>query len=101
MRTDDNLRCPSCSGADIRHSLPRGFLDSFMTMFGKAPFRCRRCDRRFYGQTTILSRPKADKEADRRMSVRRENDGLRIFFLLGLILKVCDTLRQEAPCQTH
>jgi hypothetical protein len=35
-----------------------------MTMFGKAPFRCRRCERRFYRHTTILSRPEADKEAD-------------------------------------
>ena len=64
VSADDKLRCPSCGGADIRHSLPRGLLDSLMMAFGKEPFRCRRCERRFYRHTTILSRPEADKEAD-------------------------------------
>ncbi|MGD0778629.1 MAG: hypothetical protein ABSC05_38100 [Candidatus Solibacter sp.] len=48
MSADDKLRCPSCGGADVRHSLPRGLLDSLMMAFGKAPFRCRGCERRFY-----------------------------------------------------
>jgi hypothetical protein len=33
---------------DIRHSLPRGPLDSVMLLFGRTPFRCRCCERRFY-----------------------------------------------------
>jgi hypothetical protein len=28
--------------------MPRGFLDSVMMAFGKKPYRCRRCERRFY-----------------------------------------------------
>jgi transposase-like protein len=44
----DKIRCPSCGGADVRHSLPRGLLDSLMMAFGKAPFRCRGCERRFH-----------------------------------------------------
>ena len=42
------LRCPSCDGQDIRHSLPRGILDNVMLLFGRKPFRCRWCERRFY-----------------------------------------------------
>ena len=48
MSVHDKIRCPSCGGADIRHSLPRGLLDSLMMAFGKAPFRCRGCERRFH-----------------------------------------------------
>jgi hypothetical protein len=53
VSSDDTLRCPSCGGADIRHSLPRGLLDSFMMALGKAPFRCRRCERRFHRHVAI------------------------------------------------
>src|ERR1019366_2772813 len=53
LSSDDTVRCPSCGGADIRHSLPRGLLDWFMMAFGKAPFRCRRCERRFYRSVAV------------------------------------------------
>jgi DNA-directed RNA polymerase subunit RPC12/RpoP len=53
LSSDDTVRCPSCGGADIRHSLPRGLLDSFMMAFGKTPFRCRRCERRFYRSVAV------------------------------------------------
>jgi hypothetical protein len=33
---------------DIRHSFPNGLLDSIMTSLGRKPYRCRRCERRFY-----------------------------------------------------
>ena len=56
--TQQKLRCPSCGGADIRHSLPNGILDSMMLAFGRSPFRCRRCERRFY-QNTALGMPAA------------------------------------------
>ncbi len=46
--SDPKLQCPRCHGSDIRHSLPRGILDSLMMAFGKKPYRCRRCERRFY-----------------------------------------------------
>jgi hypothetical protein len=44
----DKIRCPSCDGVDIRHSLQRGILDAVMSAFGKSPRRCRFCERRFY-----------------------------------------------------
>ena len=48
LPSDEKLRCPSCNGIDIRHSLQRGPLDALMTAFGRKPFRCRACERRFY-----------------------------------------------------
>jgi hypothetical protein len=44
----DTFRCPRCGGADVRHSIPRGFRDSFMVAIGRHPFRCRACQCRFY-----------------------------------------------------
>jgi DNA-directed RNA polymerase subunit RPC12/RpoP len=49
MQTADvKVRCPSCGGADIRRSLPRGLIDALFTVFGQRPVRCRRCHHRFY-----------------------------------------------------
>ena len=75
LGTHDKFRCPSCGGADIRHSLPRGLWDSFLMAFGKTPFRCRRCERRFYRHTATpaLAEPEARTEtarADTEESVR-------------------------------
>jgi DNA-directed RNA polymerase subunit RPC12/RpoP len=64
MSADDKLRCPSCGGADVRHSLPRGLLDSFMMAFRKAPFRCRRCERRFYRHAAIPSPAEPEARTD-------------------------------------
>jgi len=42
------LHCPSCGGHDVRRSHSRGLFDAFLSKFGKFPFRCRACTRRFY-----------------------------------------------------
>jgi len=42
------LRCPSCGGHDVRRSHSRGLFDAVLSKFGKFPFRCRACTRRFY-----------------------------------------------------
>jgi len=42
------LLCPSCGGHDVLRSHSRGLFDSLMSRFGKVPFRCRACTRRFY-----------------------------------------------------
>jgi hypothetical protein len=60
----DKIRCPSCGGADIRHSLPRGLLDSLMMAFGKAPFRCRGCERRFHRHVAAPAAAEAEVQAE-------------------------------------
>jgi len=40
--------CPSCGGHDVRRSHSSGLFDALMSKFGKFPFRCRACTRRFY-----------------------------------------------------
>ncbi len=50
MSADSKHRCPSCGSTDTRHSYPGGALDMFMELFGKRPFRCRGCRKRFYGR---------------------------------------------------
>jgi hypothetical protein len=59
MLSDGKFRCPGCGGLDVRHSLRRGAIDSLMLMFHRTPFRCRRCDRRFY---SALNRPQTAME---------------------------------------
>jgi DNA-directed RNA polymerase subunit RPC12/RpoP len=41
-------RCPKCFGRDVRPSRKGGFLDSVMEKFGRTPYRCRSCHKRFY-----------------------------------------------------
>jgi hypothetical protein len=48
LPSENKTRCPACDAQDIRHSLPRGLLDSVMAIFGRTPRRCRCCERRFY-----------------------------------------------------
>jgi DNA-directed RNA polymerase subunit RPC12/RpoP len=62
LTSDDKLRCPNCGGADIRHSLRRGILDWLMNVFDKAPFRCRRCERRFYRRVAVREPVEAEAE---------------------------------------
>ena len=33
--------------------MPRGFLDSVMMALGRKPYRCRRCERRFYAHPIV------------------------------------------------
>ena len=40
-------KCPNCGSHDTRKSLPRGVLDTFILMFGRWPYRCRKCSYRF------------------------------------------------------
>jgi DNA-directed RNA polymerase subunit RPC12/RpoP len=61
--SDDKIRCPSCGGLDVRHSLPRGILDSIMGVFHKTPFRCRRCERRFYSEELLPEEGSEDQDA--------------------------------------
>jgi DNA-directed RNA polymerase subunit RPC12/RpoP len=41
-------RCPMCGWMDVRRSMPRGFLDRAVRIFGLVPYRCRSCGQRFY-----------------------------------------------------
>ena len=74
--TDGKFRCPGCGGLDVRHSLRRGALDSLMMVFHRTPFRCRRCDRRFYStlnrvQRAVESAPLAMKQEPVAAQTRR------------------------------
>ena len=51
-----HLRCPSCGGRDIRHSLQNGIRDYIMRFFRRQPYRCRRCRHRFYRYTAPKGR---------------------------------------------
>jgi len=48
QQADSVIRCPACGGLDVRRSYARGIFDAFMSIFHKAPFRCRGCSHRFY-----------------------------------------------------
>ena len=63
MQSDGKFRCPSCSGLDIRKSLPKGALDSIMLLFSRKPFRCRRCERRFYSTHELVTREETATQA--------------------------------------
>ena len=52
----EKTRCPNCGGLDTRHSYPRGLMDSFMHMFGRRPYRCRNCRKRFYDVNDVPER---------------------------------------------
>ena len=40
----------------MRRSLQRGIVDSVMKAMGKMPYRCRRCERRFYRRVDATAR---------------------------------------------
>jgi predicted RNA-binding Zn-ribbon protein involved in translation (DUF1610 family) len=40
--------CPKCGSSDIRRARSEGALSAFLRIFGRWPFRCRSCRRRFY-----------------------------------------------------
>jgi hypothetical protein len=42
------LRCPRCFGKDIVHSMPRGWYDAAMRLWGRVPRHCRFCGCRFH-----------------------------------------------------
>ena len=43
-----DVRCPRCFGKDIVPSMPRGWRDAVMRLFGGIPRHCRFCECRFY-----------------------------------------------------
>jgi len=56
------LRCPRCFGKDIVPSMPRGWRDAVMRLFGGIPRHCRFCGCRFYVRGRTLA---GDHPADR------------------------------------
>ncbi len=43
-------RCPECHGRNVRRSIRYGILDTWiLPLFMLRPFRCDRCDRRYFG----------------------------------------------------
>lgn len=42
------IQCPSCKSSRIHRSKTRGFFESFVARFAVRPFRCERCDSRFF-----------------------------------------------------
>lgn len=43
------LICPTCHSPECRRSRRRGAKDGFLTLFGLRPWRCRICEKRFFG----------------------------------------------------
>jgi len=48
------FRCPWCHSGRIRRSKKRGFFEAFLAKLSVLPFRCERCDFRFFGKTAKL-----------------------------------------------
>jgi hypothetical protein len=44
----DRAFCPKCGSSDIRRSKSEGLIAVVNQVFGRWPFRCRSCRRRFY-----------------------------------------------------
>jgi hypothetical protein len=42
------LRCPKCGSGDVRRTERLGLIAWVFQMFGRAPFLCRSCHRRFF-----------------------------------------------------
>lgn len=42
------IQCPMCGSNDVRRSAREGFAVAFWGLFGRWPFRCRSCRRRFF-----------------------------------------------------
>lgn len=47
-RPPERLTCPKCGSGDVRRAKSEGFMPSLLAMFGRWPFRCRSCRRRFF-----------------------------------------------------
>jgi hypothetical protein len=46
------MTCPSCGNSDIRPSDHAYWSDAFQSVFGRKPYRCRKCRHRFYSSET-------------------------------------------------
>lgn len=40
--------CPHCEWSDVRRSVTRSPVESFLVYFGRLPFRCLKCEERFH-----------------------------------------------------
>ena len=40
--------CPKCGSTDVRRAKSEGTMSAILRIFGRWPFRCRSCRRRFY-----------------------------------------------------
>ena len=53
------IQCPTCASTQVYHSRSSELIDVLMGFFGKQPFRCKICNRRFHAHEW-----KGDAEAD-------------------------------------
>ena len=42
------ITCPKCGSSDVRRSKTEGFVAIALSVFGRAPLRCRSCRAKFY-----------------------------------------------------
>jgi len=55
------LICPKCSSGNIVPSSLRNVLEPFLLLFGRSPFRCCACARRFFAFATPSERIKINR----------------------------------------
>jgi hypothetical protein len=68
--------CPHCQSKDIRRSKRRGmFESSVLSLMPVRPFRCKDCDRRFYGL-----RSQANPIQSKSAASRQTGDGAGVKF---------------------
>jgi hypothetical protein len=46
--SEATMTCPKCGSAKVRRASGYGFVAVFLEIFGRWPFRCRSCRKRFY-----------------------------------------------------
>ena len=63
-----SLVCPDCGSHLIRRSMRRSFKDRFKSFFGRWPYRCDLCHKRFDG-------PRDPESIERDSAARRELSG--------------------------
>jgi C4-type Zn-finger protein len=49
------MNCPVCKSNDARRSRRQGAADYFFSIFGLYPWRCKKCETRFYSRLMSLS----------------------------------------------
>ncbi len=79
------MTCPSCGNTDIRLSQHSYWGDTFQSIFGRMPYRCRKCRHRFYssGTPAVAEGPKGSRKAH--LVTREELKSKRRRLLRGLI----------------
>ncbi len=65
------MTCPECGSSDIRESRSAHWSKLFQQIFGRQPFRCRKCRRRFFASDSTASAPeRAANSKDTRRPAR-------------------------------